>query len=211
MSCGGNTIARALALVTIATGVAFVDWARRPFVMELAPPSRDEAPAPSGGDTTSPDTGNAAASGTQPTGESETATKGNTDATLAPFDPYALGTEIGTPDAYELWASGEVVFIDARPQHEYVEGHIPFAYCIPPDTLNQGRLGDMMEMGGVFPSTRVVVYCEGGNCDASHLVALTLQDMGFNKLHIDVDGYPGWVDAGHEIETGPDQILGELP
>ena len=186
MSWGGNTIARSLALVTVATGAAFVDWGFRPIVTTLAPPKQDEP-----GDVATPpapDNGEPAA-----------------------FDPNTLGTEIGTEDAYQLWLGGMTTFIDARPQHEYVEGHIPFAFLVPPDSLGDGRLGDMMELGGVFPEMRVVVYCEGGNCDGSHLVALNLQAMGFTKVHIDIDGYPSWLEAGYEIETGPDAVLGELP
>ena len=204
MSWGGNTIARALALVTVATGIAFVDWGIRPFEMQLAPPEQDKGNngATTPGVETQPDE--------TKSGTGQPAEAGEADAGGA-FDPNTLGTEIGTADAYQLWASGEATFIDARPQHEYVEGHIPFAFLVPPDSLGDGRLGDMMDLGGVFPDMRVVVYCEGGACDASHLVALNLQDMGFTKIHIDTDGYPGWVAAGHEIETGPDQVLGDLP
>ena len=71
MSWGGNTIARSLALVTVATGVAFVDWGFRPIVTTLAPPKQDEP-----GDVTMPPV----ADGDEP----------------APFDANTLGTEIGT-------------------------------------------------------------------------------------------------------------------
>lgn len=201
MSCGGTTIARALALVTIATGAAFLDWGIRPFEMQLAPPQQDQSDTANSRDGTDP-------IHTPPDAEEPA---GGDTVPAAGFDPSTLGTEIGTADAFALWETGEVTFIDARHEHEYIEGHIPFSFLVPPDSLGDGRLGDMMEFGGVFPDMRVVVYCEGGACDASKLVALNLQDMGFNKIHIDTDGYPGWVAAGHEIETGPDQVLGELP
>ena len=204
MSWGGNTVARALALVTVATGAAFVDWGVRPFTMTLGDPR--ESPGEAGGNGAS----DTAESNDNPIVVEDGDAPAEAEATTA-FDPSTLGTEIGTEDAFQLWIGGETTFIDARPQHEYVEGHIPFAFLVPPDSLNDGRLGAMMEFGGVFPEMRVVVYCEGGACDASHLVALNLQDMGFTKIHIDVDGYPSWAEAGHEIETGPDAILGDLP
>lgn len=219
MSCVGNTIARSLALVTIGTIVAFADWGIRPLKLTLggsgagdegtqasqtAPPddAPDDAGAGAGQADTPPDTGDGA-----------DAPDGSDPQTVAspPFDASALGAEIGTADAYQLWASAEVVFVDARPQKDYLAGHIPYAYLVPAETIDQGRLGAMMELGGVDPSMRVVVYCEGGACDASHLVALTLQDLGFDKIHIDIDGFPAWQAAGHEVETGPDQVLGDVP
>lgn len=210
MSCCGNTIARALALVTIGTLAAFVHWAIKPPRLSLGPPGAD-APRtqsdPGQNDPVTPPQPDGATDGASPApaGGDEQA------APTQPFDPNSLGSEIGTPDAYQLWLSGAVAFIDARPQKDYVAGHIPYAYLVPAESLADGRLGDMMEFGGVTPSMRVVVYCEGGTCDASHLVALNLQDMGFDKIHIDTDGFPGWLAAGHEVETGPDQVLGDLP
>jgi rhodanese-related sulfurtransferase len=211
MTCCGNIIARSLALVAIATGAAFVDWSVRPIAKLASPKGQPDStgqavPAqPEGSaapDTTGLQDGAAA---------SEAAPSADAGGAPAAFDPTTLDTEIGTDDAFQLWQSGTVVFIDARPQHEYEAGHIPFAYLVPPTSLDAGRLGDLMEVGGVDPSQRAVVYCEGGSCDASELVALHLQDMGFTKLHIYVDGFPAWQAAGHEVETGPDQVLGELP
>lgn len=204
MSLGGNTIARALAMVSVGTFAAFVHWGLFPPTLELADPggggpiAQGERP---GGDLPPPGEGDGATgdpAGGQPDGP-------------AGFDPTTLGTKIGTTDAHRLWMGGETAFIDARPQKDYVEGHIPFAYLVPAESIDHGRLGDLMEIAGVDSSWRVVVYCEGGTCDASQLVALTLQDMGFSMIHIDVDGYPAWEAAGHEVETGPDAVLGDVP
>jgi rhodanese-related sulfurtransferase len=212
MSWGGNTIARALALVTVATGAAFVDWGVRPFTMKLADP-RESAEAADTviNDVTDTEGANGGSSDPIVPDDGATSTPPANNGAPAAFDATTLGTEIGTEDTYQLWLSGEATFIDARPQHEYIAGHIPYAFLVPPDTLKSGRLGEMMEVGGVFPDMRVVVYCEGGDCDASHLVALYLQDMGFTKIHIDVDGFPSWAEAGHEVHTGPDELLGDVP
>lgn len=218
--CMGNTIARALALVSIGTAAAFVHWGIAPPTLELAPPSpagTGQAEATSTPqDTPLAETGGSEAGATP--GPADTATTdetggdaGSDSAAEPPFNPNTLGTEIGTADTYQLWLTGEVVFIDARPQYQYIEGHIPYAYLVPVDSIDHGRLGDMMDFGGVDPSQRIVVYCEGGSCDASKLVALTLQDMGFTRIHIDMDGFPAWEAAGYEIETGPDAVLGDVP
>jgi rhodanese-related sulfurtransferase len=211
MSCFGNTIVRALALVTLGTGAAFVDWGFRPLTLELTAPEGSGQPATADGQRDTPDQD----PGVGATDNGDIGASGTEDVTPtvepAPFDPFALGTEIGTDDAYELWLTGEVAFIDARPQKDYVAGHIPYSYLVPAESIDHGRLGDMMEIAFVDPSWRVVVYCEGGSCDASHLVALTLQDMGFTMIHIDIDGFPAWEAAGYEVETGPDTMLGDVP
>ncbi len=222
--CLGNTIARALALVSLGTAAAFVHWGIDPPTLELEPPSAAGAGQTDATsrhqDTPLPETGGSE-KGATPTPE-DTNTTGETGSDLeaqagevsaaqTPFNPNTLGTEISTAEAYQLWLTAEVAFIDARPQYQYIEGHIPFAYLVPVDTIDKGRLGDMMDMGGVDPSQRVVVYCEGGSCDSSKLVALSLQDIGFTTIHIDVDGFPAWQAAGYEVETGPDAVLGDVP
>ncbi|HZW11540.1 MAG TPA: rhodanese-like domain-containing protein [Phycisphaerales bacterium] len=211
MTFAGNIIARSLALVAIATGAAFVHWACDPIARLASPKGQPDAPgagtAGQAGTTPIPD-----ATDAQPgAAATDAAASEGAGAGPAVFDPTQLDTNIGTEAAFGLWQLGEVVFIDARPQDEYEAGHIPFAYLVPPASLDSGRLGDLMELGGVDPSQRTVVYCEGGTCDASELVALHLQDMGFTKLHIYVDGFPAWQAAGHEVETGPDQVLGDAP
>lgn len=206
MTCCGNLIARAMAMVAIATMAAFVNWGFQP-IMGLTSPKGlpDPQKSPENPGATPAPSGDPAA-GTDPAGATDAG-----QAAKGAFDPTQLETEIHTPDTFQLWQLGTVVFIDARPAHEYEAGHIPFAYLIPAESIDAGRLGDMMEQGGVGADQRVVVYCEGGLCTASELVAFRLQDMGFTKIHIDVDGFPGWQEAGHEIETGPDAVLGEVP
>ncbi len=223
--CVCNTIARALALTAIGTAFAFVDWANRPFASSLEAPkpivSAGPSSAPTTGQTTLPEpaqgedvhppaTGDAKQ--THPDNDEPVTSVGDASAagSDSSFDPNTLGTKITTADTYQLWQSGMVTFIDARPEHEYIEGHIPYAFCIPPESNVAQRLGDLMEQTGLSPADRVVIYCEGGSCNASELVGLTMQDMGFATIHIDADGYPGWVKAGYEIETGQDPVLGAV-
>lgn len=227
----GTVVARALSLFAIATVAAFVHWGFDPIprlndprqaggeTATPSPPADSDSPRRTENDPAQ----NAAQSAVQNTAQNDEGGEAPSDdatgtdeitaeqAPAAAFDPTKLGLEIGTSDAYELWIRGETVFIDARSQDEYEAGHIPFSYLVPPDSLKHGRLGRMMEEGGVFPSARVVLYCEGGSCDASHLVALHLQDMGFERIHIDIEGFPAWQAAGYEVETGPDPILGDVP
>jgi len=51
-----------------------------------------------------------------------------------------------------------------------------------------------------------VIYCKGGDCDESLLVAQELKGMGFT-CHIFLDGYPAWSEAGYPTVKGPDEWL----
>jgi rhodanese-related sulfurtransferase len=52
------------------------------------------------------------------------------------------------------------------------------------------------------PGDTVVIYCVGGECDASHNVARRLAQIGFTDLRIMGVGYTDWVNAGFPIEEG---------
>jgi rhodanese-related sulfurtransferase len=88
--------------------------------------------------------------------------------------------------------------VDAREPGEYSAGRIAGAINIPPgeffgkvpDAVNQRLVRDLP----------VVVYCSGGNCDASKLVAMRLKDLGFAQTFVYDDGYNGWVAAGEAVE-----------
>lgn len=204
MSLCGTVIPRALALVAIATGVAFIHWAFEPLVTEVRAPAADDGPA---AEQVDPADSMRAAPG-DPAPE---AVEIDTDPPAPAFDPSTLARDISTEEARALWETGLVTFIDARPQQEYEAGHIAFAASVPPNSISRGRLGELMEITGIGPASRVVIYCDGGSCDASHLVGLRLQEMGFTKIHIAIEGYPGWVEAGYETEAGPDPLLEDLP
>lgn len=88
--------------------------------------------------------------------------------------------------------------IDAREPGEFSAGRIAGAINIPPgeffgkvpDAVNQRLVRDLP----------VVVYCSGGNCDASKLVAMRLKDLGFAQTFVYEDGYTGWTTAGEAVE-----------
>lgn len=115
----------------------------------------------------------------------------------------SLPTDIGTDAAFRLWDENLALFIDARPVEEYEAGHVPGAFNVPPSKIS--GISALLDFMG--PGDRIVVYCEGGSCDASHLVAIRLEDLGITTVYIDVDGYPGWTAAGHETADGPDELL----
>ncbi len=114
---------------------------------------------------------------------------------------------ISTAEAKFLWDTGETTFVDARAYDIYKEGHIADAIAIPYEVVRDGEALPHITEQIIFPGeTRIVVYCKGGDCDESVLVAQELRDMGFT-CHVYLDGYPAWVNAGYETATEGDPWL----
>ena len=104
------------------------------------------------------------------------------------------------PQAQALFDAGETIFADARPLDQYAEGHIAGAEHLDPNAFFGGEEPDFVY---TYPYEQlIVIYCPGGECDASELVAIRLQGFGFMNVHILQPGYPGWVDAGLPTEVG---------
>ena len=104
------------------------------------------------------------------------------------------------PQAQALFDAGETIFADARPLDEYEEGHIAGAEHLDPNAFFGGEDPDFVYS---YPYEQlIVIYCPGGECDASELVAIRLQGFGFMNVHILQPGYPGWVEAGLPTEEG---------
>ena len=96
--------------------------------------------------------------------------------------------------------SQQAAVIDARPVDQYTEGHLPGAVSLPFQAFSGGKTPDVIAM--LDPAQTYVVYCEGGDCHASHLVASMLKEYGFDNVALFERGYPAWVEAGFEVETG---------
>ena len=50
----------------------------------------------------------------------------------------------------------------------------------------------------------VVLYCSGGDCEDSHMLAQKLFGAGFNNLLVYRDGWPDWVKRKGKSATGPE-------
>jgi rhodanese-related sulfurtransferase len=95
------------------------------------------------------------------------------------------------------------MFLDARLEADYIEGHIPGAYHLPFEAFFSGRppILDFMPEDELY-----IIYCEGGNCDSSHKVGEMLSDYGYTKVKIFQSGYPAWLDQGWEAEVGAMEV-----
>ena len=103
-------------------------------------------------------------------------------------------------DPYRL--DGVYLFIDARDDEHYLDGHIPGA--VQMDHYHKDRyLPAVLE--ACAAASRIIVYCEGGECEDSEFATRILLEAGvdWGLLHIYAAGYAAWTEAGLPVEIGP--------
>lgn len=127
-----------------------------------------------------------------------TATGTENTAAAAPA-PMTLGLDITLEQGKMLIDAGAHV-VDARSREEFEAGHIEGAFWLPANLFYEGKAQDALNF--MDPTRRIVIYCGGGACDASHNTAKMLQENGYKLTHVLTDGYPAWRDAGYATQTG---------
>lgn len=88
--------------------------------------------------------------------------------------------------------SGEVVFIDVRPEAEYLAGHLPFARSIPVAELKK-RIAEIPQ------DKTIVTYCRGPFCMFAREAVGMLLEAGIEAELLD-DGVAEWQARGYPIE-----------
>jgi rhodanese-related sulfurtransferase len=118
-----------------------------------------------------------------------------------PDKPYV---EITGDDARALF-DANTLFLDARRTSVYEEGHIAGArsfsvweadiddkvtalYEERPDPADQNK--------------PIVIYCSGGACEDSHMLAQKLWGLQFNNVYVYKDGFPDWQRRNLPVRTG---------
>jgi rhodanese-related sulfurtransferase len=94
-----------------------------------------------------------------------------------------------------------VVFVDARDEQRYREGHIPGAYEFDP--YQPEKYFDAV-LPACKAAEQIVVYCNGGDCDDSETAAILLRDVGIanQKLLVYGGGITEWTTNGLPVEMG---------
>jgi rhodanese-related sulfurtransferase len=99
-------------------------------------------------------------------------------------------------------AGMQYIWVDARKLEQYAEGHIPFAHLMYHYQVDD-YLPLLMPMLQV--AEKIIVYCGGGDCEDSILLARYLvEDAGlpFDKVYVFEKGMEGWLAGGHPIQKG---------
>jgi rhodanese-related sulfurtransferase len=107
------------------------------------------------------------------------------------------GLERSEKDAPELAlpavreAVGAAVFIDAREPLFFEEGHLPGAVNFPVSAILERRLPALP----ADRSRRLIVYCSGGDCEDSRIIARALTALGFENVFVFRGGWEEWTEA----------------
>jgi rhodanese-related sulfurtransferase len=118
-----------------------------------------------------------------------------------PDKPYI---EIGYKDVAALHAGG-ALFLDARRTNVYEQGHIAGAR---PFSVWESDADEKVK--GLWEQRQdpkeqalpIVIYCTGGDCEDSHMLAQKLWGAQFSNIYVYKDGFPDWQAKGGAVHAG---------
>lgn len=109
--------------------------------------------------------------------------------------PYA---EITGDEARWLQLHGALI-LDARRTAVFAEGHLPGAKSL--SVWEDGLAAKIAALKG-DPTLPTVIYCAGGDCEDSHLLAQKLWLTGYRNLRVYTGGYPDWSEHRWPVTKG---------
>ena len=108
---------------------------------------------------------------------------------VASWDKEPVDSALVTLAEVEGWGDS-VLWLDARPDEQFEEGHIDGAL-----QLNQDHWNDQLRtvLTAWAPERKVVVYCSRLTCHASHEVAERLRkEAGLTNVYVLGGGWEEW-------------------
>jgi len=113
--------------------------------------------------------------------------------------PDTAFVEISNEDAMQLWHE-KAIFIDARRTDVHAQGHIAGSRSMP---VWEADIDDRIR--AFFDEVTnqqqpIVVYCSGGNCEDSHMLADKLWGVGYENVLVYKDGFPAWQKMGGAVQ-----------
>jgi rhodanese-related sulfurtransferase len=121
--------------------------------------------------------------------------------TVHPDKPYI---EIAFNDVKALHGKN-ALFLDARRTSVYEQGHIPGArtYSVWESDIDDKVQKLFAERSDTSAQALpIVIYCSGGDCEDSHMLAQKLWGIQFNNVYVYKDGFPDWQQHGAPVHTG---------
>lgn len=109
-------------------------------------------------------------------------------------------SEIQTDVAKRLFDSKnrKVLFIDARPEDHFREGHIPGSMNVYAEQW-QSQIPELVQ---ISRDQVIVTYCGGGDeCELSHDLAKNLKALGFKTVVVYMGGIKDWTAKKYPVAT----------
>jgi rhodanese-related sulfurtransferase len=101
-----------------------------------------------------------------------------------------LPSELVTVDQARTWA-GNVIWVDARPDEDFANDHVPDALSLNEDRWNE-LLPQFLALWS--PGKKVVVYCSSLSCNASREVARRLRkEAQLSDVFVLEGGWEAWL------------------
>jgi rhodanese-related sulfurtransferase len=93
--------------------------------------------------------------------------------------------------------AGAALVVDAREAEEFAAGHIPGAVNVPYDDA----VRDPAPLSKLDTAGRpIIVYCSGGTCESSRLLAeMLVRDLGQRRVLVYEGGFPEWAASGEPV------------
>ncbi len=108
-------------------------------------------------------------------------------------DTVSHDLEIHDLETAKALYDSEAVFVDARSEDDYQEGHVKGAISLPAWEY----LSHIEAFRNTVPlEMTIVTYCSGRECDDSHDLAQQLLMEGYVDVQVFIDGYPAWQEGG---------------
>lgn len=125
---------------------------------------------------------------------------------LSKFQPHPdkASVDITGEEAAALHAAG-ALFLDARRTSVFEAGHIAGArsFSVWESDIDE-KVNRLFEERSdpADQNKPIVIYCSGGACEDSHMLAQKLWGIQFNNLYVYKDGFPDWQKRNGAIRTG---------
>jgi len=102
----------------------------------------------------------------------------------------------------ELYEMDVCIFVDARNDEQFAEGHIPRAWRLDP--YHSSLYMDDLEPAA-RDAERIILYCDGGDCEDAIFAGRELLEWGIEleKISLYEGGMEDWEANGGPIEKGP--------
>jgi rhodanese-related sulfurtransferase len=126
-------------------------------------------------------------------------TNGAALANLTEKELKSLPSQVDAEAVERAIAADSALVLDARLPEDYAAGHIPGAFNLSVDRYETAypALADTLKS-----AARLIVYCDGGDCELSHDLASMLKEQGHAAVQLFADGISGWIEAGKELKEG---------